>query len=149
MIPILKAKKLTKKFHSPAPLEVLKGIDFEIYPGESAAIIGKSGEGKSTLLHVLGTLEKPCSGLLEICGQDSSQCCLPKLRNTHIGFIFQSYNLLDNYTTLENTLMPAKIARKATHPGSPAHKRALLLLASVGLQNSALRSPAPFAMTPL
>jgi len=131
--PILKAKKLTKRFSSPSPLQVLKGIDFEIFSGESVAIAGKSGEGKSTLLHILGTLEKPSSGTLEICGQDLSQSSLPKLRNKHIGFIFQGYHLLDDYSTLDNVLMPAKIARKATHPGSPAYNRALALLESVGL----------------
>jgi lipoprotein-releasing system ATP-binding protein len=136
-IPVIKAVKLTKKFFSPAPVEVLKGVDIQIYPGESAAIIGKSGEGKSTLLHILGTLEEPCSGTLEICGQNVSHSSVSKLRNQHIGFIFQSYHLLDNYTTLENVLMPAKIARKSSHPGSAAHKRALMLLELVGLQDRA------------
>jgi len=135
--PLLKATKLTKKFCSPAPLEVLKGIDLEVFPGESVAITGKSGEGKSTLLHILGTLEKASGGTLEICGQDVSQSSLPQLRNKHIGFIFQSYNLLDDYTTLENVLMSAKIARQATHPGSPAHTRALELLETVGLKERA------------
>ena len=135
--PVIKAVKLTKKFFSPTPLEVLKGVDIQIYPGQSAAIIGKSGEGKSTLLHILGTLEEPCSGTLEICGQDVSHSSVAKLRNQHIGFIFQSYHLLDNYTTLENVLMPAKIARKSSHPGSAAHQRALMLLELVGLQDRA------------
>ncbi len=135
--PIIKAKQLKKKFFSPSPIEVLKGIDFEIYPGESAAIIGKSGEGKSTLLHILGTLEKPCCGMLEICGQNSAHASLPKLRNRHIGFIFQSYHLFDNDTALENVLMPAKIARVPTHSNSSAYKRALMLLELVGLQERA------------
>lgn len=135
--PIMKATQLTKKFFSPVPLEVLKGVNIEIYPGESAAIIGKSGEGKSTLLHILGTLEEPCSGSLEICGQNTSNCSVSKLRNKHIGFIFQSYNLLDNYTTLENVLMPAKIAREPIHSGSNAYIRAQMLLELVGLQDRA------------
>lgn len=135
--PIIKATKLTKKFFSPIPVEVLKGIDIEIYPGESAAIIGKSGEGKSTLLHILGTLEEPCSGTLEICGQNVSDSSVSKLRNKHIGFIFQGYHLLDNYTALENVLMPAKIARQPIYPNSKAHKRALMLLELVGLQERA------------
>lgn len=135
--PIIKAKQITKKFFSPAEVEVLKGIDLEIYPGESAAIIGKSGEGKSTLLHILGTLEKPCSGTLEICGHDIAHASLPKLRNRHIGFIFQSYHLFDNDTALENVLMPAKIARDPIHSNSPAYKRAQMLLELVGLQERA------------
>ena len=129
---ILKATHLTKKFSSPALVEVLKDVDVEVCCGESVAIVGKSGEGKSTLLHILGTLEKPCSGMLEICGQNTTHTFLPKLRNQHIGFIFQSYNLLDEYTTLENVLMPAKIARKAIHRRSLAYKRALELLEIVG-----------------
>ncbi len=135
---IIKAKKLTKKFFSPSPVEVLKGIDFEISYGESAAIIGKSGGGKSTLLHILGTLEKPCSGSLEICGQDVQATSLPELRNAHIGFIFQSCNLLESDTTIDNVLMPARIARKSTRIGSAAYNRALLILELVGLKDRAL-----------
>jgi lipoprotein-releasing system ATP-binding protein len=134
---ILKATHLTKTFASPALVEVLKQVDIEVSCGESVAIVGKSGEGKSTLLHILGTLEKPCSGRLEICGQNTAHTFLPKLRNEHIGFIFQSYNLLDEYTTLENVLMPAKIARKAIHHRSSAYKRALELLSIVGISDRA------------
>lgn len=137
MIPLIRARQLTKKFLSPTPVEVLKGVDLDIYPGESVAIIGKSGEGKSTLLHILGTLEEPCSGKLEICGQNSAHASLPKLRNRHIGFIFQSYHLFDNDTAIENVLMPAKIARYPIHPTSPAYKRAWMLLELIGLQERA------------
>ncbi len=132
---ILKAGKISKKFLSPLPVEVLKHIDLEITAGESVAIVGKSGEGKSTLLHILGTLEKPCSGTLEICGQDTKFTSLPELRNRHIGFIFQSYNLLEEYTALDNVLMPAKIARFNIQVGSPSHTRALMLLETVGLKS--------------
>ncbi len=134
---ILKAKQITKKFLTPAPIEVLKGIDLEVHRGESIAIVGKSGEGKSTLLHILGTLERPSSGALEICGQNTAEAPLPDLRNQHIGFIFQSYNLLDDYTVLDNVLMPAQIARKPTHKGSVAYLRALNLLEIVGLKDRA------------
>ncbi|MBS0604089.1 MAG: ABC transporter ATP-binding protein [Verrucomicrobia bacterium] len=136
--PILKAHQISKRFSAPSPVVVLKEIDFEISRGESIAIVGKSGEGKSTLLHILGTLEKPCSGTLEICGQDIRTASLPQLRNRHIGFIFQSYNLLEDYTVLDNVLMPAKIARAEIRPGSPVHQRALLLLETVGLKERTL-----------
>ena len=66
MKPILSAKKLTKRFTYPLELEILKGIDIDIYPGDSVAIMGRSGEGKSTLLQILGTLENATSGTLEI-----------------------------------------------------------------------------------
>ncbi|MBS0620464.1 MAG: ABC transporter ATP-binding protein [Verrucomicrobia bacterium] len=128
---VLKAQAIRKSFSNPTPLEVLKGIDLEVKQGESIAIVGKSGEGKSTLLHILGTLEKPTSGKLEICGSNATS--LDKLRSQHIGFIFQTYNLLEDYTVLDNVLMPARIARKPVHPTSPAYKRAQLLLEQVGL----------------
>ncbi len=134
---ILKATQIAKKFLTPSPVEVLRGIDLEIYPGESLAIVGKSGEGKSTLLHILGTLEKPSGGTLEICGQNTAETSLANLRNRHIGFIFQSYNLLDDDSVLDNVLMPAKIARKPTHKNSPAYLRALNLLDIVGLKDRA------------
>jgi lipoprotein-releasing system ATP-binding protein len=134
---ILKAKNITKQFLTPTPVEVLKGIDLEVHRGETLAITGKSGEGKSTLLHLLGTLEKPTSGSLEICGRNSAESSLAELRNKHIGFIFQSFNLLDDYTLLDNVLMPARIARKSVHQGSPAYLRAIELLEIVGLKNRA------------
>jgi lipoprotein-releasing system ATP-binding protein len=134
---ILKARQISKKFLTPAPVEILKGINLDIHRGESIAIVGKSGEGKSTLLHILGTLEKSYGGTLEICGKDTSSASLPELRNRHIGFIFQSYNLLDDYTTLDNVLMPAKIARLPCQKGTRAYNRALMLLEAVGLQSRA------------
>lgn len=134
---ILKARQISKKFITTAPVEVLKGVDLDIHRGESIAIVGKSGEGKSTLLHILGTLEKPCNGTLEICGKDTLSASLPELRNQHIGFIFQNSNLLDDYTTLDNVLMPAKIARLPTHQGTPAYNHAFMLLELVGLKERA------------
>ena len=134
---VLRARQITKRFLTPAPVEVLKGIDLEVDCGESIAIVGKSGEGKSTLLHILGTLEKPCSGTLEICGQNTADASLPYLRNQHIGFIFQSYHLLEDDTVLDNVLMPVKIARQSTHQGSTAYQRALSLLEMVGLESRA------------
>ncbi len=136
--PLLKAVKITKKFLLPSPIEVIKGIDLEIYPGESVAIMGKSGEGKSTLLHILGTLERPTSGSLTFCGKDLLATPLPTLRNRHIGFIFQTYNLLDDYTTLGKDFLPAKIARRPVHKGSEAYERAWMLLETVGLKERAL-----------
>ncbi len=131
--PTLKSRSV----YTPSRIEVLKGIDLDVERGESVAIVGKSGEGKSTLLHILGSLEKPCSGQLEICGQDILHVSLAELRNAHIGFIFQSYNLLDDYTLLDNVLLPARIGRKPVQPGTAAHSRALELLEIVGLKDRA------------
>jgi lipoprotein-releasing system ATP-binding protein len=126
---ILKAVNITKSFSKPTPVSVLNNISLEIQAGETIAIVGKSGEGKTTLLHILGTLESPTAGSLEICGipVDSSNQAL--LRNKKIGFIFQTYNLLEEYTVLENVLMPAKIA-KTEHD---SRARALELIDEVGL----------------
>jgi len=132
---LLKATNLKKTFYVAEPLEVLKGISIEVFQGETVAIMGKSGEGKSTLLHILGTLEKPSSGHVEICGFADSTLSSSIIRNKHIGFIFQSYNLLEDYTTLENVLMPAKIGRLNIDEKSESYHRAMMLLEHVGLSS--------------
>lgn len=130
---ILSAQNISKRYETPIKVEVLKKISLDVYEGQTLAITGKSGEGKSTLLHILGTLEKPTSGTLEICATSPTSHNVSQLRNRSIGFIFQSFNLLDNYTVLENILMPAKIGRKDTSSKSPAYLGALSLLEEVGL----------------
>jgi lipoprotein-releasing system ATP-binding protein len=127
---VLIAEDLHKAFCTPHRLEVLKGISLEVQKGESVAIMGKSGEGKSTLLHILGTLEKPCRGNLSLLGETVDYADAARLRNQKIGFIFQSFNLLEEDTLLENVLMPAKIARQNNRN---AYERALSLLKRVGL----------------
>ncbi len=128
MNPILKAEKISKTFFTPTPLPVLSQVNLEAFRGEAIAIMGKSGEGKSTLLHILGTLEKPCEGKIEVCGKSSNTTPLAQLRNQHIGFIFQAFNLLEDYTAIENVLMPARIGRI-----TPSPEHALHLLDQVGL----------------
>lgn len=134
---ILKAKQLVKTYAIPAKVEVLRGIDLEVAEGESIAVMGKSGEGKSTLLHILGTLEKPSSGELEICGEPVSPANFSTLRQKKVGFIFQAYNLLEDYTVLQNILMPARIAREDVRPHSPLWNRAMELLRLVDMQERA------------
>jgi lipoprotein-releasing system ATP-binding protein len=126
---ILKARNLTKSFPK---VKVLSNISLTVQTGESIAICGRSVEGKTTLLHILGTLEQPDSGEIEIGGQRLTRSNAPFIRNQQIGFIFQSYNLLEDFTTLENVLMPARIARK---PAS--RQKGLELLALVGLEERA------------
>jgi lipoprotein-releasing system ATP-binding protein len=133
MKPILSARHIKKTFFRPVEVEILKGISLEIFKGESIAIMGPSGEGKSTLLHILGTLEAPTSGDLWIAGKSVLKNPSPELRNQHLGFVFQSFHLLNDYTVLQNVLMPALIAGKDISKYSPAHKRALYLLERVGL----------------
>ena len=132
---ILKAKKIYKSFSHPTPLQILKGIDLEVEVGETVSIMGRSGEGKSTLLHILGTLEKPCKGELEIDGHDATAFNQSAIRNRSIGFVFQSFHLLEDCTALENVLMPARIARRATKPGSDSCQHAEYLLEAVGLKD--------------
>lgn len=135
--PLLEAQKITKAFYYPKIVSILKEITFQIAAGESVAIVGRSGEGKSTLLQILGTLEDPCEGSLYIDGKKVSSNNRTQLRNEKIGFVFQSFHLLEDYTALENVLMPARIARQATGKGSQAEERALYLLEKVGLADRA------------
>src|SRR5690349_19021756 len=134
MSPILRAKNLTKTYKSPLDVTVLENISLDVYPGETIAIVGKSGEGKTTLLHLLGTLENPTSGTIEICGELATPQKSPLIRNRHIGFVFQAYHLLDDCTVLENVLMPAKIGKENL---DTARARALELLDEVGLSHRA------------
>lgn len=131
--PALRAKNVQKTFFQPDEVDILKGIDLDIFAGEAVAIMGASGEGKSTLLHILSSLEEPSSGELEILEQPVHKNNRDRLRNQHIGFIFQSFHLLQDSTALENVLLPASIGRQSTRKGSPAYQRALQLLDVVGL----------------
>ncbi|OGN65486.1 MAG: ABC transporter ATP-binding protein [Chlamydiae bacterium RIFCSPHIGHO2_12_FULL_49_9] len=129
---ILSAKNLFKSFKEPQRVEVLHDVSLSASQGESIAICGRSGEGKTTLLHILGTLEEPDSGTIEIKGKAFSSSNGAGLRNEHIGFIFQSFNLLDDFTALENVLMPARIGRL-----SATREKGLALLKKVGLEERA------------
>lgn len=133
--PILIAKGIHKAFYNPHLVQILKGVDLTVMRGDTVAIMGRSGEGKSTLLQILGTLDSPCSGELEIANQVVSNFNKSKIRNKHVAFIFQSFHLLEDYTALENVLMPASIARANISKGSAAHNRACELLEVVGLSS--------------
>ncbi len=135
--PLLHALEIRKSFFYPARVDVLKGVSLEVYGGQSLAIMGASGEGKSTLLQILGTLEAPSEGSLSIVGQVVTKKNAAYLRNHHIGFIFQAFNLLEDYTAFQNVLMPALIAGKDVRKGSMAYLQALELLDRVGLSHRA------------
>ena len=114
--PILITRNLVKQYSTTGgTLEVLKGIDLEIYPGEIIAMVGASGVGKSTLLNILGALDRPTSGEVEIDGAFIAQLndqALAQFRNRTIGFVFQFHHLLPEFSALENVMMPALIARR-------------------------------------
>ena len=128
---VLEARGLRKVFDTGgAGLEVLKGVDLVVRAGELVAVMGESGVGKSTLLHLLGTLDLPTAGQLRIAGTDVLNLgdqALSRFRNRHIGFVFQFHYLLPEFTALENVLLPARVA------GVGRHQEALELMDSVGL----------------
>jgi lipoprotein-releasing system ATP-binding protein len=113
--PILVAQELEREYRmGPEPVRVLRGVSLAVNAGESIAIIGASGVGKSTLLHLLGTLDRPSAGHVLWDGADVSgwsDAALARLRRTHVSFIFQFYNLLGEMTALENAMLPALIQR--------------------------------------
>ncbi len=112
--PLLSAHSLVKSYRKgKLVVPVLRGVDFQVCPGEVTAIIGQSGSGKSTLLHLLGTLDAPDSGEILFAGERIDNLAPRKrdyLRNQKFGMIFQFYHLLPELTTLENVLMPMMIS---------------------------------------
>lgn len=135
--PILEARNIKKRFYQPKAVDILKDINFRMEANESVAIVGRSGEGKSTLLQILGTLEEACEGSLYIEGEQVTSSNRALLRNKKIGFVFQSFHLLEDYTALENVLMPAHIARQPIKRNSEYYDRGLSLLEKVGLADRA------------
>ena len=127
-------QKLTKVFtHSGRTIEVLRGLDFELRPGEMASVVGASGVGKSTLLHVLGTLDDATSGKILFDGVDVTRMNATRLaefRNNEIGFVFQFHHLLPEFTALENAMMPGLIMRLDR---ADAAARAQAMLRRLGL----------------
>jgi lipoprotein-releasing system ATP-binding protein len=130
----IEARNLTKSYWlSGHPIEVLRGVDVIIQPGELVSLTGPSGAGKSTLLHVLGTLDTPTGGTVIMDGVDvwkQSTGAIARFRNERIGFVFQFHHLLPEFTALENVTMPGRVGRR---PAADVDKRARELLAEVGL----------------
>ncbi len=132
--PVLRAVNLAKKFWSgPAELVVFEGLNLEVAPGEMLAVIGESGVGKSTLLHLLGALDRPTSGAIYFCLQAISSFDereLADFRNREIGFVWQLHYLLPEFTAQENVALPLRIRGAAARE---AEERAAELLKEVGL----------------
>jgi lipoprotein-releasing system ATP-binding protein len=133
---MVKVTGLSKTFaRQGEDVQVLKGVDLAIRRGEAVAVVGVSGAGKSTLLHILGALELPTAGQVVINGQDlagTSSRELAAFRNQHLGFVFQFHHLLPEFTALENTMMPALIARRSRRQ---ARDMAVEVLARLGLSH--------------
>ncbi len=111
--PLIQVEGLDKSFrNSGAEIKILKNVDFEMAAGETAAVVGPSGIGKSTLLHILGTLDRPDRGKILFNGQDVfalDHIRLAAFRNESIGFVFQFHHLLPEFSAIENAMMPAYI----------------------------------------
>jgi len=132
---LLKVRGICKSFNnSGTRLEILKGVDFDLDKGETISIVGASGIGKSTLLHILGTLDYPDSGTLffldeEVFRYDTGK--LAQFRNRSIGFVFQFHHLLAEFSAIENTMMPALIKGTCRQKAKEA---AEAILVRVGLK---------------
>ncbi len=141
--PLIEAQGLTKNFYDAGrEIQVLRGLDFKAHPAERIAIVGQSGVGKSTLLHVLGSLERPTAGRVMFDNQDLFALTprqLAEFRNLKLGFVFQFHYLLADFSALENVMMPGLIARL---PEAEARHKAEEMLMLVGLGNKLHRRPA-------
>ena len=140
--PVLSAQSLGRRFHEgEIDVTVLQDVDFQLYAGETLAVVGASGSGKSTLLHLLGGLDTPTTGSVQLQGQalrglDAAE--LGRLRNRHLGFIYQFHHLLPEFHALDNVAMPLWIRRM---PRAEAAMQAQAMLHAVGLSDRIQHTP--------
>jgi lipoprotein-releasing system ATP-binding protein len=141
-VAFVEARGVSKSYAGAAArIDVLRDLELEIATGEMVAIVGASGVGKSTLLHVLGGLDRVDAGVVSVSGTTLSaldDTSLVEFRNRHVGFVFQFHHLLTEFTAAENVEMPLRIARR---PHTEARTRATALLARVGLSERAAHRP--------
>ena len=141
--PILSLRSVERRYPSGGRmLEVLRGVDLDVHPGEMVGLIGPSGSGKSSLLHAAGLLEWPNAGRIVIDGKDCAKLgdrARTKLRLTKIGFVYQFHHLLPEFTALDNVALPMRIAGASL---AASRERAGELLASLGLAERAHHQPA-------
>jgi len=140
---VLKVRGLTKRFHEGRiDLTVLHGVDLDVHAGETLAIVGSSGSGKSTLLHLMGGLDAPTAGSVELLGQDIARvdaAAQGRLRNQHLGFVYQFHHLLPEFSALDNVGMPLRIRRA---PPAECAEAATHILKAVGLGERLHHRPA-------
>ena len=134
-MPFLEARGLSRVYRNAAvPVEVFRDLDIVVERGEMVAIVGPSGIGKSTLLHLLGGLDRPDSGSIRVADYDLTSMTndeLARFRNRNVGFVFQFHHLLPEFTAVENVAMPGWIGRI---PTDEALRKASALLAELGLE---------------
>jgi lipoprotein-releasing system ATP-binding protein len=132
--PLIVASGVVKGYRTPAGyIPVLQEVELEVAEGEMLAVIGASGVGKSTLLHVLGTLDRPEAGSVTLAGEDVlrlPESRLREFRNRTLGFVFQFHHLLPEFSALENVMMPLLIGRQ---PAAEARRQATALLEELGI----------------
>ncbi len=140
--PLVVAHEVKKTFlHEGKDVEVLRGVDLSVARGEMLCVVGPSGTGKSTLLHILGTLDLPTSGSITYEGRDVTRLTsseLARFRNRNLGFVFQFHHLLPEFDALENVMMPGLVQGL---PRAPLKKRAKELLEEVGLAHRIAHRP--------
>ncbi|MDE0884627.1 MAG: ABC transporter ATP-binding protein [Myxococcota bacterium] len=133
---LIRIEGVCKRFgQGESAIEVLRGVDLTLEKGDRVAIVGQSGVGKSTLLHILGTLDRPSSGGLFFEGEDvfsRSSEELARLRNRFLGFVFQFHHLLPEFSALENVMMPGLLQEQ---PRGEMQERAAAILGEVGLSH--------------
>ncbi len=140
--PILSAKNISKYFHDPVTIQILKEVSFSIEKGEFVSIIGKSGCGKSTLLYILSTMDTDYDGELEIDGvlmRNKKESELARVRNEKIGFVFQFHYLLNEFTVLKNVMLPG--LKLGKHTAQEIEHRAYEKLRILGIEQEALKPP--------
>ncbi len=140
---IISAQNLTQKIQlAQTQLTIFENLNFDIQEGEQVAITGRSGSGKSTLLGILATLDQASSGKLVVCGESIAELNeeqRAEVRLKHIGFVFQSFQLLPHLTALENVMLPLRLQEKFKY--AEAEQKALNLLKRVGLERQAQQTP--------
>jgi putative ABC transport system ATP-binding protein len=139
--PVVRLRDVTKSYGTGAArTQVLRGVSLDIDEGELVALVGQSGSGKSTLLNIIGSLDQPDAGEVEVLGLDigsASDGKRAQLRNRSIGFVFQAFNLMDHLTCLGNVIIPAAFS----HGARDAEERGREALRRVGLSDFANRHP--------
>ena len=140
--PLVQVQQLAKRYvDGPTVIDVLVGLDLCVEAGECVAIVGASGVGKSTLLHLLGALDRPTGGRVLFDGQDlyaRSEIELAGFRNREVGFVFQFHHLLPDFTALENVMLPSLIARQSA---GTTRLQACALLERIGLKERLAHRP--------
>ena len=139
---ILEAKAISKSFHDPITVQVLKEISFSMHKGDFVSVIGKSGCGKSTLLYILSTMDTDYEGDLLIDNvpmRNKKEAELAKVRNEKIGFVFQFHYLLNEFSVLRNVMLPG--LKLGIHSEKEVEERAYQKLKILGIENEAFKKP--------